>query len=67
MVKGDRSEEKRYEEKGKLWIFNKIADAEMVLSGKVYQLGYSVNYYGYTYCTDNRNHGSDGIPDLQQI
>ena len=49
MVKGDRSEEKRYEEKGKLWIFNKIADAEMVLSGKVYQLGYSVNYYGCTY------------------
>ena len=45
----------------------KIADAEMVLSGKVYQLGYSVNYYGCTYCTDDRNHGSDGIPDLQQI
>lgn len=39
----------------------------MVLSGKVYQLGYSVNYYGCTYCTDDRNHGSDGIPDLQQI
>ena len=39
----------------------------MVSSGTVYQLGYPVNYYGCTYCTDDRNHGSDGIPDLQQI
>ena len=27
----------------------------------------SLHYYGCTYCTDDRNHGSDGIPDLQQI
>ena len=45
----------------------KNADTEMVSAGTVYQLGYPVNYYGCTYCTDDRNHGSDGIPDLQQI
>ena len=68
MIKGDRSGEKqRYEKTGKSWIFNKNADTEMVSPGTVYQLGYPVDYYGCTYGTDDRDHGSDGVSDLQQI